>query len=179
MTNDQLLLLFLALHIIAAGIWISQFVAEMAFGRFMKSLKGKPAEGTILLAEGQVAALLGMIGGTGILITGLLLTAGFHYGILGIGGVYTPTWLVIKQIFYIIAMAIVGMVITRGSRKVMPLIGQAAAAGQPVPAEALSAFARIQMASNIVNLFVLINICLLYTSPSPRDGLLSRMPSSA
>ena len=25
----------------------------------------------------------------------------------------------------------------------------------------------------------LIGICLLYTSPSPRDGLLSRMPSSA
>ena len=26
---------------------------------------------------------------------------------------------------------------------------------------------------------VMYNICLLYTSPSPRDGLLSRMPSSA
>ena len=26
---------------------------------------------------------------------------------------------------------------------------------------------------------VAIRICLLYTSPSPRDGLLSRMPSSA
>ena len=25
----------------------------------------------------------------------------------------------------------------------------------------------------------LLNACLLYTSPSPRDGLLSRMPSSA
>ena len=25
----------------------------------------------------------------------------------------------------------------------------------------------------------LANVCLLYTSPSPRDGLLSRMPSSA
>ena len=25
----------------------------------------------------------------------------------------------------------------------------------------------------------LLNFCLLYTSPSPRDGLLSRMPSSA
>ena len=24
-----------------------------------------------------------------------------------------------------------------------------------------------------------VDICLLYTSPSPRDGLLSRMPSSA
>ena len=27
--------------------------------------------------------------------------------------------------------------------------------------------------------FLLDNVCLLYTSPSPRDGLLSRMPSSA
>ena len=27
--------------------------------------------------------------------------------------------------------------------------------------------------------FILFNDCLLYTSPSPRDGLLSRMPSSA
>ena len=29
------------------------------------------------------------------------------------------------------------------------------------------------------DLTTLHNICLLYTSPSPRDGLLSRMPSSA
>ena len=27
--------------------------------------------------------------------------------------------------------------------------------------------------------FLLYDVCLLYTSPSPRDGLLSRMPSSA
>ena len=29
------------------------------------------------------------------------------------------------------------------------------------------------------SLAVMANACLLYTSPSPRDGLLSRMPSSA
>ena len=29
------------------------------------------------------------------------------------------------------------------------------------------------------NISGLTNVCLLYTSPSPRDGLLSRMPSSA
>ena len=34
----------------------------------------------------------------------------------------------------------------------------------------------IQNASDGVSL---VNTCLLYTSPSPRDGLLSRMPSSA
>ena len=31
----------------------------------------------------------------------------------------------------------------------------------------------------IANLFSCTKTCLLYTSPSPRDGLLSRMPSSA
>ena len=31
----------------------------------------------------------------------------------------------------------------------------------------------------LIKLLDQIRICLLYTSPSPRDGLLSRMPSSA
>ena len=36
-----------------------------------------------------------------------------------------------------------------------------------------------QMKQADIPMYVLSNICLLYTSPSPRDGLLSRMPSSA
>ena len=32
---------------------------------------------------------------------------------------------------------------------------------------------------NLENFYIINNACLLYTSPSPRDGLLSRMPSSA
>ena len=32
---------------------------------------------------------------------------------------------------------------------------------------------------NAENIAKQLEICLLYTSPSPRDGLLSRMPSSA
>ena len=33
--------------------------------------------------------------------------------------------------------------------------------------------------SNTLSVEALVKHCLLYTSPSPRDGLLSRMPSSA
>ena len=35
------------------------------------------------------------------------------------------------------------------------------------------------MGDDVWNIHELLWICLLYTSPSPRDGLLSRMPSSA
>ena len=36
-----------------------------------------------------------------------------------------------------------------------------------------------QFETNGANTVSISNTCLLYTSPSPRDGLLSRMPSSA
>ena len=39
-----------------------------------------------------------------------------------------------------------------------------------------NAFAMVLM---IMSGWQIYNACLLYTSPSPRDGLLSRMPSSA
>ena len=37
----------------------------------------------------------------------------------------------------------------------------------------------VSIEDNGTVLDALIKVCLLYTSPSPRDGLLSRMPSSA
>ena len=38
---------------------------------------------------------------------------------------------------------------------------------------------RFQGGHNAGHTLVIDGVCLLYTSPSPRDGLLSRMPSSA
>ena len=43
----------------------------------------------------------------------------------------------------------------------------------------LSLIDLIRERSDVVILSIFVNPCLLYTSPSPRDGLLSRMPSSA
>ena len=37
----------------------------------------------------------------------------------------------------------------------------------------------VEWFDNMANVAISIDTCLLYTSPSPRDGLLSRMPSSA
>ena len=37
----------------------------------------------------------------------------------------------------------------------------------------------LQTDSSVQSSYMYVETCLLYTSPSPRDGLLSRMPSSA
>ena len=54
--------------------------------------------------------------------------------------------------------------------------------GSPTPLAQLASLANPEARSLVVTPYdqsALKAICLLYTSPSPRDGLLSRMPSSA
>ena len=72
----------------------------------------------------------------------------------------------------------VGGLIDMGSGHLHPLnlaLGEAAAAQQlGVKLFEQSAVTRIDYGPEVK-----VHTCLLYTSPSPRDGLLSRMPSSA
>ena len=51
--------------------------------------------------------------------------------------------------------------------------------GLPPVAELVTALVNIYKVNGNWDLSILPELCLLYTSPSPRDGLLSRMPSSA
>ena len=56
---------------------------------------------------------------------------------------------------------------------------KAIAQDQNLTEEAELANGRFAMIGIIAALGAYLTTCLLYTSPSPRDGLLSRMPSSA
>ena len=57
--------------------------------------------------------------------------------------------------------------------------GTAALFGEVVPELSDTVRAKIGYVPQKSDLFEWMTPCLLYTSPSPRDGLLSRMPSSA
>ena len=53
------------------------------------------------------------------------------------------------------------------------------AAGKSIAHNLLMSEDVLAAIDTIKKLGIKVKICLLYTSPSPRDGLLSRMPSSA
>ena len=50
---------------------------------------------------------------------------------------------------------------------------------QVIKARHVAELEQVKVDFTILENVKLVHICLLYTSPSPRDGLLSRMPSSA
>ena len=60
---------------------------------------------------------------------------------------------------------------------IQPLLDAVASLGDDLQ-QSEQELAEVQASLNEI-LHGLPNLCLLYTSPSPRDGLLSRMPSSA
>ena len=57
-------------------------------------------------------------------------------------------------------------------------VGIGVPGGAAVASAVAEAILRADTEKHMLNIDIR-NICLLYTSPSPRDGLLSRMPSSA
>lgn len=147
--------ILLTLHIISAGAWVSQFFVEVTIERLARKMKGQPGAHLLSIAEGRAASMLGQIGGIGILITGFGLIGVDRYAFLGIGG-FTPLWLMIKQVIYIIAMIIVFGVVIRGTRG----FSAAVAAGEPaeIPTNVL-------LASRLVNVLVLVNIVLAVWKP--------------
>lgn len=157
--------IFLIIHVISAGAWLSQFFVGVALDRMAARAKGTAGESWIRLAQGNASSLMGQIGGIGILISGLALVGISGYGILGLFG-YTPAWLAIKQTIYLIAMAITGALIIRRTPIIIPPILQAASKGEAPPAEVGAQLGRVLTVSHIVNGLVLINIILGFWRPT-------------
>lgn len=157
--------IFLIIHVISAVAWLSQFIVGVALQRMAARTKGTAGESWTRLAHGNASSLLGQIGGVGILISGLALLGISQYAILGIGG-FTPTWLFIKQVIYIVAMAITGAMIIRPTPIIMPQLLQAASRGEAPSAETTAQLERVFTISHVVNLLVLINIILGFWRPT-------------
>lgn len=151
--------ILLVLHIISAGVWIAQAVADLAFVRVMRSSEGKPVELPLLMAQTRVLTVMGQFGGIGILLTGfgLLWVDGFSF--LGVGG-FTPNWLLVKQIVYLVAMGLAFVVLIPAQNRLRPQFVVAAKGTPKVTPEIRQLSQRMMLTSRLINVLVLVNILL-------------------
>lgn len=151
--------ILIVLHIIAAGVWIAQAVADLAFGRVMRGSEGKPVELPLLMAQTRVLTVMGQVGGIGILLTGFGLIWVDGYSFLGIGG-FTPNWLMVKQIVYLAAMGLAFVVLIPAQNRLRPQFIAAAKGTPKVTPEVRQLSERMMLTSRLINLLVLLNILL-------------------
>jgi hypothetical protein len=157
-------IILLALHIVAAGFWISQFIAERATRVRLKDERGRPNSIALMMQRGRVIGMLGSIGGPLILLTGLGLLAVNGYAFLGIGG-YTPPWLFAKQVIALAALAIVFVWIQPRDKRLTAAFEAAATGDSHVTPEMLALEKQMVQISHVNHLIVLINIVLAVWKP--------------
>ncbi len=155
---------FLVVHIISAGLWISEEFASVIIARLMRSQRGKPSELAFARVNLALNSTFGPIAGMGILVTGLGLTAVDGYSILDIGG-YTPTWLFVKQLVYIGLMILVTVYLQPTGKRLKRSFEALTEDGIATD-EVRALGSRIWMLGRIHTLLVLVNIILAVWKPT-------------
>ncbi|MBE0691175.1 MAG: hypothetical protein IH587_13735 [Anaerolineae bacterium] len=161
----ELRIVFLVIHIVAVGLWISQEGVKFVLGRLIQGAAGKPQELTLMNVDLAVAGFLGGLAGPVVLLTGLGLIWVDGYSLLGIGGGLTPTWLMIKQIVYIILLILVFGLITPRAKQYQKAAAAAAASGGTVTPEVRALWSQARTIGLIHSALVLINIILAVWKP--------------
>lgn len=102
----QYWLLILSLHIVFAGVWLVNFIADPIFRNSITKAKGTSGEGNLISLYLKVVNLLGMIGALGILITGIwmvLINPGYEFFQFS-----ANHWLTTKQIVMVVILILLG-----------------------------------------------------------------------
>jgi hypothetical protein len=154
----------LMIHIIAAGLWIAQEFINFVLRRLIATNRGKPAEVTLANAALVMNGTFGQTASLGILLTGIGMTLNNGWVLLGIGG-FTPGWLFVKQVVYIVLTVFV-MVTLRPESAKLAAAFKAATSDGSMTDEARGLVSRMWMLVTIHTLVVLVNIILAVWKPA-------------
>lgn len=156
--TQALRVIFVVLHILAALFWLTGFFFSFAFRGLLNSSSERAQTLALRIAQDRIYGMSGAIGGNGILLTGLALLAVDSYGLLSLFGAYTPTWLFIKQVVYIVALVLVFAVIRPAGAKYTVALADAAKGGDIAQVQALAP--RLEQYANLSHSLVIVNIVL-------------------
>ncbi|MHC1738221.1 MAG: hypothetical protein AB9882_09450 [Ignavibacteriaceae bacterium] len=153
--------ILLVVHVLSSVIWLGLFPADLILRKSIRDSKGKPEEPKLILAWLKVLNIGGMIGLTGILLSGLLLTIKFDYGFFQFasGGNH---WLYTKQLLMVILIILVGAFLIPGAKKVSASIKTSL--NSPLLDESFySSLTKLGVIVSVQNFIVLLNMLLALT----------------
>lgn len=151
----------LTLHIIFAGGWIISFISDIFLKSNITKNKDLSCEKNLISLYLKLSNLTGIIGATGILITGIILVL--------INPAYTffemtsNHWLTTKQILMVILLLIIFLYIIPSAKKLRAAIGENLNSNNPVNEEGYNYLKKIFRLNGIINLIVIINFLLAIT----------------
>ena len=150
----------LTFHIVFAGIWLLNFVSEPVLRSQIVTNKNKSGERKFISLYLTFANLLGIIGATGILVTGIALVLNSSYGFFRMTENH---WLATKQILMVVLLVIIGAVLIPTAKKLRAAIGIDLESGTQISEEGYKTLKKIFTLNLVMNIIVLINFLFAIT----------------
>lgn len=153
--------ILITIHIIFAGGWLINFLIEPVIKKNINLRKGTPSEKILVNLYLKFSNLLGIIGATGILITGItmvILNPGF-----GFFQMTANHWLSTKQILMVILLLIIFLFIIPTAKKLRSDISAGLEDKEPLTEESYKYLKKIYRLNTAVNIIVLLNFLFAIT----------------
>ncbi len=154
--------LILIVHILSSVVWLGTFPAEVVLRKFIISNKSKTGERKLISLWLKIVNLAGMIGTTGIVITGIFMSIYLGYGFFRFDTAVNH-WLYTKQVLMIILLALTGFLIIPSAVKIRKQLGEDMENTQPLADESYDKVKKLGKAVLVSNVLVLINFLLAIT----------------
>lgn len=154
-------LLINKLHIIFAGMWLINLAAYPILRSSVVHNKNKSGEKKFIHLYLTFANLFGMIGGVGILLTGIFMVA--DNSLYSFFQFTANHWLATKQILMVILLIILGAIIIPTSKKVRAAIGSDFEKNEQLSDDVYSNLTKLFKWNLVINIIVLINFLLAIT----------------
>ena len=151
----------LTLHIISAGIWLSNLISSQILKKFIIKNKQKPGEKKFIILSATISNAIGMTGAIGILITGIIMTAmNPGYGFFQMSANH---WLTAKQIVMVIILVIIFAFLIPRAKKVNAELNKDLEGPEPISAEGYQNIMKMGKLGMTVGMLVVLNFLLAIT----------------
>ncbi|MGE5403051.1 MAG: hypothetical protein ACM3S2_21835 [Ignavibacteriales bacterium] len=149
------------IHILSAVVWLALIPADLVLRRNIRRSRGKSGEKRLISIYMYLVNLCGMIGMTGILITGIILISIIPYYFFF--SFASNHWLATKQVIMVILLVLVFAFLIPTAKRVRGALGADLENNLPLSADSYNNLKKLETIITISNVLVLINFLLAIT----------------
>lgn len=148
-----------AIHIISVIVWLGVIPADFLLRKIIRDKKGTESEKTLLSFWLKLTNLGGIVGLTGILVTGIFMSITLNYGFFQFAS-GANHWLYTKQFVTVIVIILTAAFIIPSGKKVRLEIEKSVAKNSALTEETYKNITKLGKIFTTVNILIFINLLL-------------------
>ncbi|MCK9210904.1 MAG: hypothetical protein M0P61_08730 [Ignavibacteriaceae bacterium] len=154
--------IFRAIHIISIIVWLGIIPADLLLRKTIREKKGTESEKTLLSFWLKLTNLGGIVGLTGVLVTGILMSMTLGYGFFQFAS-GANHWLYTKQFIIVIVIILTGAFVIPSGKKIRIEIEKSVAANSPLSGDAYKNISKLEKVLTTTNVLIVLNLLLALT----------------